>query len=253
MRGRGSCGVVPKRGSSGGTRGSRPCSRPTSTRQLVRGVIDSVLDGDRTAGARRDGAAREEPVAQHLRGQSSRRTHPRCASSISIRDGRDVAASLVGAADGWGKGWAPRTIKDAARAWVENVRGAQQYRKLGFVYREVRYEDAGRGRSRGAARGLRVLRFRRGSRRVRAALQAVRPGRDARRCRRPDRARGRVRRVLGRPNRARRLLRAGPSRWLARLVEHRRSLAVPLHRRSAARAAGLRAERADGRRARRGA
>ncbi len=107
---------------------------------IVRGVIDSVLDG----------IARLEPDATVLLEKSP--SHSTSADVVAayapevrvihlVRDGRDVAASLVGAADGWGKGWAPRTIKDAARAWVTNVRGAQQYRKLGFVYREVRYED----------------------------------------------------------------------------------------------------------------
>jgi Sulfotransferase family len=107
--------------------------------KLVSEVIDSVLDG----------IARLEPDATVLLEKSP--SHSTCADVVAayapevrvihlVRDGRDVTASLVGAADGWGRGWAPRTIKDAARAWVENVRGAQQYRKLGFVYREVRYE-----------------------------------------------------------------------------------------------------------------
>ncbi len=106
---------------------------------LVRGFIDAALAG----------IARLEPGASVLLEKSP--SHSVCAEVVAayapearvihlIRDGRDVAASLVGAADGWGRGWAPRTLKDAARAWVENVRGAQQYRKLGFVYHEVRYE-----------------------------------------------------------------------------------------------------------------
>ena len=107
--------------------------------ELVRGVVETALDG----------IARLEPEASVLLEKSP--SHSMCADVVAayapearvihlIRDGRDVASSLVGAADGWGRGWAPRTLKDAARAWVENVRGAQRYRKLGFVYHEVRYE-----------------------------------------------------------------------------------------------------------------
>ena len=107
--------------------------------ELVRGVIETALNG----------IAGLEPEASVLLEKSP--SHSVCADVVAayapearvihlIRDGRDVASSLIGAADGWGRGWAPRTLKDAARAWVENVRGAQQYRKLGFVYHEVRYE-----------------------------------------------------------------------------------------------------------------
>lgn len=62
-----------------------------------------------------------------------------------LRDGRDVAASLLAASEGWGRWWAPRTLPDAARAWVRHVRGARQSRELGLRYLEIRYEALVRG------------------------------------------------------------------------------------------------------------
>jgi hypothetical protein len=57
-----------------------------------------------------------------------------------IRDGREVAASLVDAHRGWGESWAPRTVASAARIWREHVEGARTARK-GRLYTEVRFED----------------------------------------------------------------------------------------------------------------
>jgi hypothetical protein len=129
---------------------------PDSWRQRRYKGLPAVLTTDEFTGAVReligtalDGIARLEPDATVLLEKSP--SHSLCADVVAayapevrvihlVRDGRDVASSLVGAADGWGRGWAPRTLKDAARSWVEHVRGAQQYRKLGFVYHEVRYE-----------------------------------------------------------------------------------------------------------------
>jgi hypothetical protein len=57
-----------------------------------------------------------------------------------VRDGRDVATSLVAAADGWGSWWAPRTVPRAARAWADHVDGARRAAALGVPYLELRYE-----------------------------------------------------------------------------------------------------------------
>ena len=57
-----------------------------------------------------------------------------------VRDGRDVAASLLAASAGWGRWWAPQTVPDAARSWVNHVQGAREARDLGVPYLEVRYE-----------------------------------------------------------------------------------------------------------------
>jgi hypothetical protein len=60
-----------------------------------------------------------------------------------IRDGRDVASSLIAASKGWGKAWAPPTIPSAAEWWcfgVNSARVAKRYQDEGR-YLEVRYED----------------------------------------------------------------------------------------------------------------
>lgn len=57
-----------------------------------------------------------------------------------VRDGRDVAASLVRAAQGWGAAWAPATLAAAAAMWVEHVLGARDARSAAAGYCEVRYE-----------------------------------------------------------------------------------------------------------------
>jgi hypothetical protein len=57
-----------------------------------------------------------------------------------IRDGRDVAASLLAASEGWGRWWAPRSLPQAARSWVTHVQGARRAADLRLPYLEVRYE-----------------------------------------------------------------------------------------------------------------
>ena len=57
-----------------------------------------------------------------------------------VRDGRDVAASMVTASRGWGRDWAPSQIGDAARTWRANVEGAAAAAGSGR-YLEIRYED----------------------------------------------------------------------------------------------------------------
>jgi hypothetical protein len=111
---------------------------------LVRGVIDTALDG----------IAKLVPDATVIVEKSP--SHSNCANLLAtyasqarilhlVRDGRDVAASLMAAGEGWGRGWAPRDLKRAARSWVRHVEGAEHYRKLGFVYRELRYEALAAG------------------------------------------------------------------------------------------------------------
>jgi hypothetical protein len=58
-----------------------------------------------------------------------------------IRDGRDVAASLLSAAQGWGRLWAPKKVTMAASAWKSHVLAAQKARKYKERYLEVRYEE----------------------------------------------------------------------------------------------------------------
>lgn len=116
---------------------------------VVRGVIDTALDGVRKLAPEASVIVEKSP--SHSRCADVLATYaPRARVVHLVRDGRDVAASLMAAGEGWGRGWAPRDLKRAARSWVQHVQGAQQYRKLGFVYREVRYEDL-------AARNVAVL------------------------------------------------------------------------------------------------
>ncbi len=58
-----------------------------------------------------------------------------------IRDGRDVATSLMMASRGWGRGWAPRKVEDAAGTWKESTLLARKAATLACHYTEVRYED----------------------------------------------------------------------------------------------------------------
>ena len=58
-----------------------------------------------------------------------------------IRDGRDVASSLVAASQGWGASWgAPGNVARAARTWSDHVTAALRAKELG-PYCELRYED----------------------------------------------------------------------------------------------------------------
>ena len=57
-----------------------------------------------------------------------------------VRDGRDVVSSLVAAAQGWGRTWAPADIGEASSMWVRGVRNAASAAASG-QYLEVRYED----------------------------------------------------------------------------------------------------------------
>ncbi len=58
-----------------------------------------------------------------------------------VRDGRDVATSLMAAADTWGRKWAPRTVEAAARRWRRQVTAASSLALPPDRYKEVHYED----------------------------------------------------------------------------------------------------------------
>ena len=77
--------------------------------------------------------------------------HSLCSSSIAlfapnakivhlVRDGRDVANSLVASGNGWGAWWAPKSVTRASEVWREFVEGARECASSGS-YLEVRYED----------------------------------------------------------------------------------------------------------------
>jgi len=60
-----------------------------------------------------------------------------------IRDSRSVVSSMVAAEKGWGKSWAPSSIKDASILWWRSVNTAKESAKnmSSKHYIEVHYED----------------------------------------------------------------------------------------------------------------
>ena len=58
-----------------------------------------------------------------------------------LRDGRDVAASLVAAGRSWGRDWAPRRVDRAAQQWLDFVGSVIDVDIPRDRYLEVRYED----------------------------------------------------------------------------------------------------------------
>lgn len=58
-----------------------------------------------------------------------------------VRDGRDVAASLLAASSSWAGTWAPKDVRRAAAVWKEHVLGAASAAAAGDRYTEVRYTD----------------------------------------------------------------------------------------------------------------
>lgn len=66
---------------------------------------------------------------------------PRAKFVHVIRDGRDVAVSLMSAAQSWGKSWAPKKVAAAASAWKAYAGAAQDARQFRGRYLEVRYEE----------------------------------------------------------------------------------------------------------------
>lgn len=69
-----------------------------------------------------------------------RRLFPDAAVLHIVRDGRDVAASMVTASKTWGREWAPSQVGFAAQAWRTYVEGAASAEGSGR-YLQVRYED----------------------------------------------------------------------------------------------------------------
>jgi hypothetical protein len=60
-----------------------------------------------------------------------------------LRDARDVVASILAASRSWGRGWAPRNARQAARLWlrhVETIERSKHQIPSGQFY-EVRYEE----------------------------------------------------------------------------------------------------------------
>ena len=73
-----------------------------------------------------------------------------------IRDGRDVATSVIATGKAWGSSWAPTAARRAAELWRDHVEQAQEAAAFTGRYLEVRYEDL---LERGPDELLRVLEF----------------------------------------------------------------------------------------------
>lgn len=58
-----------------------------------------------------------------------------------IRDGRDVASSVLAARKSWGRQWATRHASDAAAEWQRAVTESARLKDMTASYTEVRYED----------------------------------------------------------------------------------------------------------------
>ena len=69
------------------------------------------------------------------------RTAPHAKFLHVVRDGRDVACSMIRVAASWGREWAPAGIGGAAGLWQDSVRGAQAAAAAPAGYLEVRYEE----------------------------------------------------------------------------------------------------------------
>lgn len=69
-----------------------------------------------------------------------RRMFPDAGILHIVRDGRDVAASMLAASQGWGADWAPARVRLAAQTWRTNVDSAAAASDSGR-YHQVRYED----------------------------------------------------------------------------------------------------------------
>jgi sulfotransferase family protein len=107
-----------------------------AVRQFVASVLEAVL-------ALKPGAevVLEKTPSHSLHTDLIARYAPQARFVHVVRDGRDVAQSLVAASRGWGASWgAPTTIESAAAVWNEHVRAARRAR-FESPYLEVRYED----------------------------------------------------------------------------------------------------------------
>lgn len=71
----------------------------------------------------------------------AREYFPEAAFINLIRDGRDVALSMLRASRGWGADWAPGSLERAAASWRKNVINGRRMAHLCDRYLELRFED----------------------------------------------------------------------------------------------------------------
>ncbi|MGD2114182.1 MAG: sulfotransferase [Acidobacteriota bacterium] len=107
---------------------------------LLRGVVTSVFERVRRAKPSAHLVLDKHPDNSR-RIELIERVLPHSRFIHLIRDGRDVASSLVAASRAWGRPWAPRDLPSAAARWRRDLLTARAARALGGRYLEVRYED----------------------------------------------------------------------------------------------------------------
>ena len=83
----------------------------------------------------------DKTPANALHGELILRYLPSARFVHVIRDGRDVACSMLRAKEGWGREWAEGNIQLAARNWRRHVEAGRSIVSLTDAYREVRYEE----------------------------------------------------------------------------------------------------------------
>jgi hypothetical protein len=104
---------------------------------LVRTMTDAVVRMKPTATV-----VVEKSPAHSLSVETVLRFAPDAGFVHIVRDGRDVAESLMAAsADGWGSRWAPDSVARAARVWEQHVRGARTAAGASGGYFELQYES----------------------------------------------------------------------------------------------------------------
>jgi hypothetical protein len=104
---------------------------------LVRATVDAVTRMKPGA----DVVVEKSPI-HSLHVSTALRFVPEVSFVHVLRDGRDVAHSLVTASRAeWGSRWAPTTITEAANTWESHVSGARSAHARSARFCEVRYEE----------------------------------------------------------------------------------------------------------------
>ncbi len=114
---------------------------PEELREVVRGAATTSVY-DKVAGLKPGVAAVLDKCPDYSPYTSFiHRMLPEAKFVHIVRDGRDVASSLVAASRGWGRSWAPSTVEYAAQRWMRYVEGVRGAELPAEGYLELRYED----------------------------------------------------------------------------------------------------------------
>ncbi len=126
---------------TGGTRGLATYVTVEQWAELLAGVARSVFRN--LLRAKRGAAIVAEKTPDHgLYLRMIRTFFPQVKVLHVIRDGRDVVASMLAAAEtSWGAGWEPNDPEEAAATWVSAVRAARTDAAWTAHHLEIRYES----------------------------------------------------------------------------------------------------------------